>query len=129
MLGRTFLMLVHVGRKTGQPHDTVAMVLTHDPDAGEVVIFSAWGRDADWLHNLHAAPAKEVRLARDRFVPEHRFLSKDEAISVAIAFRRRHPRRLRLLSAVLGWGDLRGDEAIREFVRGHPFVALRPARA
>ena len=31
MLGRTFLMLVHVGRKTGQPHDMVAMVLADDP--------------------------------------------------------------------------------------------------
>jgi hypothetical protein len=32
-----------------------------------------------------------------------------------------------LLSAVLGWGDLRADAALRDFVRGHPFVAFRPA--
>ena len=129
MLGRTFLMLVHVGRKTGQPHDTVAMVLADEPHTSEVVICSAWGPDADWLRNLHAGPARELRIARDRFVPEHRFLSEDEAVSVGIAFRRHHPHRLRLLSAVLGWGDLHGDAAIRKFVRGHPFVALRPARA
>jgi deazaflavin-dependent oxidoreductase (nitroreductase family) len=129
MLGRTFLMLVHVGRKTGQPHDTVAMVLADDPHTGEVVICSAWGPDAEWLRNLHAGRARDLHIGRDRFVPEHRFLSEDEAVSVGIAFRRHHPRRLRILSAVLGWGDLRRDAALREFVRGHPFVALRPARA
>ena len=129
ILGRTFLMLVHVGRKSGQPHDMVAMVLADDRNTGEVVIFSGWGPEADWLHNLHAGAAREVRIARERFVPEHRFLSDDEAVAVGLAFRHRHPRRLRLASAILGWGDLRNDAAFRDFVRGHPFVALRPASA
>ena len=56
LLGRTFLMLVHVGRKTGQPHDMVAMILADDRDSGEVVIFSGWGPDVDWLSNLRAGP-------------------------------------------------------------------------
>ena len=30
---------------------------------------------------------------------------------------------------ILGWGDLRVDAAVRGFVRTHPFVAFRPARA
>jgi deazaflavin-dependent oxidoreductase (nitroreductase family) len=129
MLGRTFLMLVHVGRKTGEPHDTVAMVLADDRDTGEVVIVSGWGPEADWLRNLHAGPAREVRIARERFVPEHRFLDEDEAVAVAVAFRHRHPGRVRLAGAILGWGDLRSDAALREFVQRHPFVALRPTRA
>ena len=127
MLGRTFLMLVHVGRKTGQPHDMVAMTLSEDPNTGEVVILSGWGPDVDWLSNLRAGPAREVRIARDRFVPVHRFLTDDEAVAVVTDFRRRHPGRVRLATTILGWGDLRGDAAAREFVRDHPFVALRPA--
>jgi deazaflavin-dependent oxidoreductase (nitroreductase family) len=129
MLGRAFLTLVHVGRKTAQPHDVVAMVLADDRDTGEVVIFSGWGPDADWLRNLHAGPAREVRIARERFVPEHRFLDEDEAVAVVVAFRHRHPGRVWLASAILGWGDLGSDAALREFVLGHPFVALRPVRA
>jgi deazaflavin-dependent oxidoreductase (nitroreductase family) len=126
MLGRTFLMLVHVGRKTGQPHETVAMVLAADDDTGEVVIVSAWGPDADWLRNLRAGPARQVRIGRDRFVPEHRFLDEEEGVAVGIAFRHRHPVRVRLMSAILGWGDMRNDRVVRDFVQGHPLVALRP---
>ena len=62
-------------------------------------------------------------------MPEHRFLTDDEALSVMREFRRRHPWRLRLISAILGWGDLRTDHALARFARGHPCVALRPARS
>jgi hypothetical protein len=68
-----------------------------------------------------------VRIGRDSFTAQHRFLSEDEAFDVAVQFRREHPVRLRLLSAILGWGDLRGDAAVRGFIPTHPFVAFRPA--
>ena len=84
VLGRTFMLLVHVGRKTGQPHETVAMVLGDDRETGEVVICSGWGPDVDWLRNLHAGPAQEVRIGHDRFAPQHRFLTEDEAFAVAV---------------------------------------------
>jgi deazaflavin-dependent oxidoreductase (nitroreductase family) len=124
LLGRTFLMLEHIGRRTGQPHQTVAMVLADSPDTGEVAIVSAWGPDADWLLNLRAGPAREVRVGRDRFVPQHRFLDAEEAVEISTAFARLHPGRLRLISAILGWGDLRNETVLRQFVREHPLVAL-----
>jgi deazaflavin-dependent oxidoreductase (nitroreductase family) len=128
LLGHTFLLLVHVGRKTGKPHDTVAMALSYDRDHHEAVIFSGWGPDADWVHNLQARPAQQVRVGRESFVPEHRFLTEDDAAAVVKDFRRRHPWRVRLASAILGWGNLRSDAAVRRFVHEHPFVSLRPAR-
>ena len=84
LLGRTFLALTHVGRKTGQPHDTVAMVLADDDVSGEVVICSGWGPDADWVQNLRAGPAREARVGHDRYAPEHRFLNADEAVAVGV---------------------------------------------
>jgi deazaflavin-dependent oxidoreductase (nitroreductase family) len=129
LLGHTFLLLGHVGRTTGRRYDTVAMVLSYRADVREAVICSAWGPNADWVRNLRARPALQVQIGSDSFVPEHRFMDEDEAIDVARAFRRRHPWRLRLVSTILGWGDLRSDAALRRFVSRHPFVALRPARS
>jgi deazaflavin-dependent oxidoreductase (nitroreductase family) len=127
LLGRTFLQLTHVGRKTGQPHNAVAMVLGYDEAAHEAIICAAWGPDTDWIRNLRAGPALEVRLGQESITPEHRFLSDDEAFDVATRFRRQHPHRLRLISSMLGWGDLRDDARVRWFVQTHPFVAFRPA--
>lgn len=126
IFGATFLEFVHTGRRTGRHYPAVAMVLRYDPDANEAVICAAWGPETDWVRNLRAGPALQVRISRESFTPEHRFLSADEAFEVAVRFRREHPRRLRLLSTVLGWGDLRDDAAVRAFIRTHPFVAFRP---
>ena len=124
-LGRTFLMFEHVGRRTGNRHQAVAMVLADDASTGEVVICSGWGPDVDWVRNLRAGRATTVQIGSDRFVPNHRFLTEDEAVEVVRAFRARHRGRVRLVSAILGWGDLSTDEAIRVFIRRHPFVAFR----
>jgi deazaflavin-dependent oxidoreductase (nitroreductase family) len=125
--GRTFVTFVHTGRVTGQPHEAVAMVLRHDEATREVVVCAAWGPDTDWVRNLRAGPATSVRLGKESFVPDHRFLSPEEALDVLRSFRSGHPARLRLFSAVLGWGDLRSDDAARDFVHSHPFIAFRPS--
>ena len=127
LLGHTFLEFVHTGRRTSQPYETVAMVLRYDADAHEAVICAAWGPGTDWVLNLRAGPAVRVRLGRESFTPQHRFLSEDEAFDVAVQFGCEHPQRLRLISTILGWGDLRDDAAVRGFIRTHPFVAFRPA--
>ena len=69
-----------------------------------------------------------MKLGRESFTPEQRFLSEDEAFQVGLQFRREHPYRMRLISRILGWGDMRDDAQIRQFVREHPFIAFRPAR-
>ena len=127
LLGGTFLLLVHAGRKTGNLHQVVAMVLRYNPETGEAVICSAWGQDADWVRNIRARPAVRVQIGRDSFTPKQRFLSEDESVAVLAEFRRRHPGRSRLLSAILGWGDLCSDTAARDFVSTRPFISLRPA--
>ena len=126
LLGRTFLLLVHAGRKTGQPHAMTAMVLRYDAATHEAVICSAWGPTTDWIRNIRARPALRVQLGRESFTPQQRFLSEDESFDVCLDFCLRHPARLHVVRLVFGW-DLRSEKAVREFVQTHPFMAFRPA--
>jgi len=104
------------------------MALTYDPETHGAVVCSAWGQNSDWIRNIRAHPALQIQIGRESYIPEQRFLSEDESFAVAVEFRRRHPRRLRLIARILGWGDLCSDSAVRDFVRSHPFVSFRPAR-
>ena len=126
-VGRTFVAFTHTGRRTGRPHQTVAMVLRYDRTTGEVVCCACWGTETDWYRNVRAHPAVQVQLGGETFAPKQRFLPEQEAADVLIAFRRAHPHRLRLMSTLMGWDDLGADAAVREFVHTRPFVAFRPA--
>jgi deazaflavin-dependent oxidoreductase (nitroreductase family) len=126
LLGDLFLLITHEGRKTRKRRETVVMPLIHDPDTGETVVCSAWGPNTEWIRNLRARPALQIEIGHEAFVPKQRFLSEDEAVTAAIDFRDRHPWRLRLFAAILGWGDLDGEKAVRDFVRERPFVSFRP---
>jgi deazaflavin-dependent oxidoreductase (nitroreductase family) len=127
LLGTTFMVLVHAGRKTGQPHLMTAMVMSWNPSTREVVIFSGWGPNSDWVRNLRARPALRVEVGRESYTPRHRFLSEDESVAVTSDFVLRHPYRVWLATRILNWPDLHSETAVRDFVRTHPFVALRPA--
>jgi hypothetical protein len=41
------------------------MVLRYDADAQEAIICVGWGTDTDWVRNLRAGPAAQVRLWRE----------------------------------------------------------------
>ena len=129
MLDHVFLLIAHRGRKTGMRRETVAMALAYDPDTREAVVFSAWGPNTEWIRNLRAHPALQIEIGREAYVPEQRFLSDDESVAVVREFQRRHPWRTRFFAAILGWGDLSSEAAVREFVRNRPFVSFRPTRA
>ena len=129
LLGHTFLLLTHVGRRTGRRHETVAMVLRYRRESHEAVICSAWGPDADWVRNIHERPAVRIDLGREAFEPQQQFLSAEESLCVLDECLHQHPWRFRLMAWVLGWGDLRVEAVAREFVQTRPFVAFRPAAA
>ena len=126
LLGRSFLLLVHAGRKTGRPHAMTAMVLRYDAGTHEAVICSGWGPTTDWIRNIRARPALEVRIGRESFTPQQRFLSEDESFDVCLEFCLRHPARLQIVRPVFGW-DLRSEKRSGSSSETHPFVAFRPA--
>ena len=75
MFGRAFLEFTHTGRKSGKRYDALAMVLRYDEATREAVLCAAWGPETDWYRNLKAGPAVNVRLGKESFTPQHRFVN------------------------------------------------------
>lgn len=129
VLGRRFLCLTHVGRKSGHRYRTVLEVigLTHD----EVTVIAGLGPSSDWFRNLQAGSAAGVQLGRARFAADHRVLGPAEAAAAIADYERRNrlarPIVRRVLTALVGW-RYDGSRAARDrLVRQLPLVALRPS--
>ncbi len=61
LLGRRFLLMINVGRRTGLRRHTVLEVMQYYRKEGqEAVVISAFGPDADCLRNTEATPDPEV---------------------------------------------------------------------
>lgn len=131
LLGRHFLLLTHVGRRSGRRYRTVLEAIGSVPESGEVIVVSGSGRSADWYRNVQAAPAIEVLVGRDRFRPVYRELDEPEAMAVLADYERRNrwvaPVVRRVLSWLVGWGYDGSEDARRRLVRQLPVLALRSA--
>ena len=128
VLGRRFLMLTHVGRKSGRRYDTVLEVVGRLPGSDEYVVMAGLGRSADWLRNVHAGGAREVTVGTRRFRPAVRELAEDEAVEVLAGYERRNRLAAPILRAVLsrlvGWRYTGSDADRRRLIRELPLVAF-----
>lgn len=74
LLGHRFLLLTHIGRRTGLRRYTVLEVVEYCNDGPEAVVISAFGAAADWLRNIEATPEPEVAIGSRYFPATHRTL-------------------------------------------------------
>jgi deazaflavin-dependent oxidoreductase (nitroreductase family) len=130
LLGRRFLCLTHLGRRTGRRYRTVLEVIGTDTATGEVMAIAGMGSSSDWYRNIQANPAIDLATGRRRFTPAHRTLTEPEAVKVIADYEHRNrwvtPLLRPVLSRLLGWRYDGGDTARRRMVGQLPIVAFRP---
>lgn len=132
LLGNRFVLLVHIGRRSGLERRAVLEVVHYDPKTSEVVVMSGLGREADWYRNIQANPARELVIGRRSFVPTHRDLTEDQAVVAVADYERRNrvvaPIIRSVLSKLLGWRYDGTEEARRRLVEERPLVGFMPSR-
>jgi deazaflavin-dependent oxidoreductase (nitroreductase family) len=130
VLGHRFMLLIHIGRRTGRRRETVLEVMEYRPEGPEIVVMSGFGRHPDWLRNIEATRGEEVVTGRDHFVATHRILDAEEAVRVVARYERRN----RLIAPIvrLGLTWLLGtryngsDGDRRKLVTQLPLIEFRP---
>jgi deazaflavin-dependent oxidoreductase (nitroreductase family) len=131
LLGQRFLLLIHIGRRTGLRRHTVLEVMEYRKEGPEAVVMSAFGRNADWLRNIEATPGTEVVIGSQHFVAARRFLDEEEAIRVITGYERRNwfiaPIIRAVLTRLLGWQYDGSEGARRRLAAQLPLIAFRPA--
>src|ERR1700751_4718405 len=124
LLGHRFLLVTHVGRRTGQRRHPVLEVMEYRKEGPEAVVMSAFGRNADWLRNIEATSSPAVVIGSRRFIASYRFLDEEDAMRVVAGYEHRNrliTRIIRLvLSRLLGWRYDGSKSASRRFGQKTP---------
>lgn len=126
LLGERFLMVEHIGRKSGKIRQTVLEVVGQEPDTGVYYVASGFGEKSDWLMNIKEIPLVTIHVAGRRFRARAERLHSDRAGDVLLGYARAHPLAVRELTKILGF-RLNGTEAdIRALGSILPVVAFHP---
>ena len=112
LLGKRFMQITHVGRRSGKIHRTILAVLRFDENTKEIYAVSAW-KGSDWYYNIQASPALQVETGLVRYVPVQRTLSPEEITTTFIEYRKQHPIFSRMICRIPGW---KWDSTYDEFL-------------
>jgi len=126
LLGSRFLLLNHVGRKTGKPRQAVLEVVQHNQDTGAYVVASGFGEKSDWYLNVMANPEITIQVGKRRMTARATRLSLTQAIEVMLDYNQRHPNALRTLAGILGYRTDGSEEDVRYLASLIPIMALTP---
>lgn len=128
LLGGRFLLLNHIGRKSGLPRQAVVEVVRHDPATGSYIIASGFGEKSDWLRNLRATPDVMIQVGRRKLAVRAERLTVEAGSTEMADYARRYPVAARTLARSMGMqvdGSVEGYRACGALI---PFVRLDPIR-
>lgn len=126
LLGERFVLLNHIGRKSGQPRQAVLEVVNHNKDTGAYVVASGFGEKADWYRNVMANPEVTIQVGRKRIAAHAERLPLPQAAVIMLVYNRNHPAALRTLAGLLGYRTDGSESDVRFFADIIPLIALTP---
>ena len=127
LLGGRFLLINHVGRKSGQMRQTVVEVAGHDRDSDTYYVASGWGYKSNWYRNLLAHPDVSIQVGRRKLSVHAENLRPEAGAQVLEAYRKHHPFAAGELGGFMGLDiGKASDDELAAIVRDSlPIIAFR----
>ncbi len=124
LLGRRFLLLNHIGRKTGKRRQNVLEVIRYDPQGPTFYVASGFGRRAHWFRNIVAHPEVEIQVGWRRYRAVAEVLEPEQAAEILQAYAQKHPIAFRELARLVGIPVPQTPEDFRRLTQAMPIVAF-----
>ncbi len=125
LLGERFLLLEHIGRKTGKRRFAVLEVIGKDAEPLAYYVASGFGERSHWFRNIMARPEVVIQVKQRRYRARAERLPYEEAIARLRAYAQAHPAALRELSRLLHYRYDGSEASLRELANMLPIVRFR----
>ena len=122
ILGGRFLLLNHIGRKSGLPRQAVLEVIKHDSKT--YYSSSGFGEKSQWYKNILHTPDVKIQVGRKKMDALAEHLSYPEAKKVLGEYAEKHPSALRELSRLVGLSYDGSEESLANLAKIMPIIAF-----
>ena len=126
LLGKRFLLLNHIGRKSGLTRQAVLEVVKHDRESDTFYIASGFGKKSHWYLNILAHPEVNIQVGWRKMAVTAVPLTPEQSGEAMVDYARRYPKAAKNLSRLIGF-NISTEEEYRTVGRDAiPFIALKP---
>jgi deazaflavin-dependent oxidoreductase (nitroreductase family) len=125
LLGKRFLLLEHIGRKSGLSRNAVLEVIRYDSEQDAYYVVSGFGRSSDWYQNITLHPEVRIQIGRQWMRAHAEILPSDTASKEILDYAARYPRTFRVLAErLLGVQVGDSEEDIARLVQAFNVVRI-----
>lgn len=125
MLGGRFLLVNHIGRKSGLPRKVVIEVVRHDKNEHTIIVASGFGVKSQWYQNMQKTPDVTIQLGSKKYAAHAEFLSAEQGANEMVDYAHRHASAAHELAKLMGYRVDGTDEDYFALGQEIPFVALK----
>jgi len=128
LLGGRFMLIHHIGRKSGQMREVVVEVVSHDKARDIYYVASGWGYSAQWYRNLVATSEVDIEVGWCKLHVRAESISPTDGAEILNQYHQQHPFTANQLSQIMGV-DIRHasvDEMVEIVRNSLPIVAFHP---
>ena len=126
LLGKRFLLLNHVGRKSGLPRQAVLEVVNYDTATDSYFVAAGFGKKSPWYLNILAQPQVNIQVGGRKMGVTAVPLSPEASGEAMVDYARRYPTAARNLSRLIGFNVSTEDEYRAVGRDAVPFIVLHP---
>ena len=110
-MGNRFILLKHIGRKSGLVRYAVVEVVNHNITNNIYTVASGWGEKSDWFQNILRTPDVQISTYKGNLLVKAVHLSGIEGAKMLNIYAQRHPASFRALTKMM-LGEQGGDGQI-----------------
>ena len=128
LLGKRFLLLTHIGRKSGQPRQAIVEVVDFDAKNNIYFAVSGFGEKAQWFQNIMHTPQVKIQVGNHAMLARAGRLSLEDGEHILLDYSQNHPIALRELRKMLNISYDGSPESVQEMAKVLPVVAFHVNR-
>ena len=127
LMGKRFVLINHVGRKTGLPRQAVVEVVEREPDSDRITVVAGYGEKAQWYQNLRAQPETCIQVGKREIPITAVFVSPEAGEEIMVRYFHRYGAVTGALFSLLGYSWDGSEDGLRQIARDHlRFVVFEP---
>jgi deazaflavin-dependent oxidoreductase (nitroreductase family) len=129
LLGDRFVLLTHIGRKSGLPRQTVLEIVRYLPADHSCIVASGWGEKSAWFQNISLNPKITYQIRNQARPGVAERLNPAAASAELLDYGQRHPAALRELGKFMGYAFDGTEADIAALGQVIPMFHFKPIQA